>query len=91
MHLTAESHVGCSIEQLALYIQTNIVGTYTLLEAARNDWNKFDIDKKAAFRFHHISTDEVYGDLAGANSPFAEETAYKASFPFLPRKPPVST
>ncbi|MDH1469679.1 dTDP-glucose 4,6-dehydratase [Shewanella sp. GD03713] len=63
MHLAAESHVDRSITGPADFIQTNIVGTYTLLEAARQYWNELDAERKAAFRFHHISTDEVYGDL----------------------------
>lgn len=63
MHLAAESHVDRSIDGPAEFIQTNIVGTYTLLEAARAYWNALDSQRKQAFRFHHISTDEVYGDL----------------------------
>jgi len=63
MHLAAESHVDRSIDGPAEFIQTNIVGTYTLLEAARAYWNTLDSQRKQAFRFHHISTDEVYGDL----------------------------
>lgn len=63
MHLAAESHVDRSIDGPAEFIQTNIVGTYTLLEATRAYWNQLGADKKASFRFHHISTDEVYGDL----------------------------
>ena len=67
MHLAAESHVDRSIDGPAEFIQTNIVGTYTLLEAARAYWNQLDSDRKHAFRFHHISTDEVYGDLPHPN------------------------
>jgi len=63
MHLAAESHVDRSIDGPAAFIETNIVGTYTLLEAARSYWQSIDESRKAAFRFHHISTDEVYGDL----------------------------
>lgn len=63
MHLAAESHVDRSIDGPGEFIQTNIVGTYTLLEQARAYWNTLEGDKKANFRFHHISTDEVYGDL----------------------------
>src|SRR5690606_34710862 len=63
MHLAAESHVDRSIDGPAAFIETNIVGTYTLLEAARNYWQQLEEPRKAAFRFHHISTDEVYGDL----------------------------
>src|SRR5690606_17492856 len=63
MHLAAESHVDRSIDGPAAFIETNIVGTYTLLEAARQYWLGLDEAARAAFRFHHISTDEVYGDL----------------------------
>ncbi|MGL5532675.1 MAG: GDP-mannose 4,6-dehydratase, partial [Plesiomonas shigelloides] len=63
MHLAAESHVDRSITGPADFIETNIVGTYMLLEAARAYWNGLHDPRKAAFRFHHISTDEVYGDL----------------------------
>ena len=63
MHLAAESHVDRSIDGPAAFIQTNIVGTYTLLEAARNYWKNLPEDEQTRFRFHHISTDEVYGDL----------------------------
>ena len=64
MHLAAESHVDRSIDGPSDFIQTNIVGTYTLLESVRRYWNGLAEESKAAFRFHHISTDEVYGDLA---------------------------
>lgn len=64
MHLAAESHVDRSIDGPAAFIETNIVGTYTLLEAARAYWSALGADAKAAFRFHHISTDEVYGESA---------------------------
>ena len=67
MHLAAESHVDRSIDGPAEFIQTNIVGTYTLLEAVRAYWNELDSERKQAFRFHHISTDEVYGDLPHPN------------------------
>ena len=70
MHLAAESHVDRSIDGPAAFIETNIVGTYTLLEAARHFWSVLPEDKKAAFRFHHISTDEVYGDLEGTDDFF---------------------
>lgn len=77
MHLAAESHVDRSISGPAAFIETNIVGTYTLLEAARTYWNGLDEVRKAAFRFHHISTDEVYGDLPHPDevspSPLGEE------------------
>ena len=63
MHLAAESHVDRSIDGPAEFIQTNIVGTYILLEEARKYWSQLSDDKKQTFRFHHVSTDEVYGDL----------------------------
>ncbi|MDZ5515574.1 dTDP-glucose 4,6-dehydratase [Vibrio fluvialis] len=86
MHLAAESHVDRSIDGPAAFIETNIVGTYTLLEAARSYWNTLESDKKAAFRFHHISTDEVYGDLEGTNDLFTEETSYEPSSPYSASK-----
>lgn len=67
MHLAAESHVDRSIDGAAEFMQTNIIGTYTLLEAARTYWNTLDNTAKQTFRFHHISTDEVYGDLPHPN------------------------
>lgn len=75
MHLAAESHVDRSISGPAAFIETNIVGIYVLWEAARNYWNGLETDRKAVFRFHHISTDEVYGDLAHPD----EQAASKAS------------
>ena len=96
MHLAAESHVDRSIDGPAAFIETNIVGTYTLLEAARNYWQALSEDKKQAFRFHHISTDEVYGDLPHPNEVsntqhpvlplFTEETAYAPSSPYSASK-----
>ena len=91
MHLAAESHVDRSIDGPGEFIETNVVGTYTLLEAARRYYddlaeNKVAADnKKANFRFHHISTDEVYGDL-GATGLFTEETAYDPSSPYSASK-----
>ena len=82
MHLAAESHVDRSIDGPAAFIETNIVGTYTLLEAARAYWNSLNDEKKAAFRFHHISTDEVYGDLEGTDDLFTETTPYAPSSPY---------
>ncbi|MBK1872200.1 dTDP-glucose 4,6-dehydratase [Marinobacter sp. 1-3A] len=70
MHLAAESHVDRSIDGPAEFIETNIVGTYTLLEAIRQYWQSLEVEKKANFRFHHISTDEVYGDLPHPNDSF---------------------
>ncbi|MGR5422497.1 dTDP-glucose 4,6-dehydratase [Vibrio sp. PNB22_4_1] len=86
MHLAAESHVDRSIDGPAAFIETNIVGTYTLLEVARGYWNQLDDANKAAFRFHHISTDEVYGDLEGTGDLFTEETSYAPSSPYSASK-----
>ncbi|ATG76473.1 MULTISPECIES: dTDP-glucose 4,6-dehydratase [unclassified Pseudoalteromonas] len=92
MHLAAESHVDRSITGPAEFVQTNIVGTYNLLEAARNYWNNLEIDAKEVFRFHHISTDEVYGDLPhpdeqeGELPLFTEQTAYSPSSPYSASK-----
>ncbi|GHA06296.1 dTDP-glucose 4,6-dehydratase [Oceanisphaera arctica] len=86
MHLAAESHVDRSITGPAEFINTNIVGTYTLLEAARHYWNELDDTRKAAFRFHHISTDEVYGDLHGTDDLFTETTPYAPSSPYSASK-----
>ena len=86
MHLAAESHVDRSIDGPADFIHTNIVGTYTLLEATRKYWNNLESDKKASFRFHHISTDEVYGDLDGTTDLFTETTAYSPSSPYSASK-----
>ncbi len=85
MHLAAESHVDRSIAGPADFIQTNIVGTYTLLEAARSYWNTLDEARQAAFRFHHISTDEVYGSL-GETGFFTEQTAYEPNSPYSASK-----
>ncbi|KYK81341.1 dTDP-glucose 4,6-dehydratase [Aggregatibacter actinomycetemcomitans serotype e str. SC936] len=86
MHLAAESHVDRSIDGPAAFIETNIVGTYILLEAARAYWNSLNDEKKAVFRFHHISTDEVYGDLDGTNNLFIETTPYSPSSPYSASK-----
>ncbi|MDX1504592.1 MAG: dTDP-glucose 4,6-dehydratase [Spongiibacter sp.] len=86
MHLAAESHVDRSITGPGAFIQTNIVGTYTLLEAARDYWSGLDAEGKAAFRFHHISTDEVYGDLEGTDDLFLETTPYAPSSPYSASK-----
>lgn len=86
MHLAAESHVDRSIDGPAAFIETNIVGTYTMLEAARHYWqNLADVDKRA-FRFHHISTDEVFGDLHGTDDLFTETTPYAPSSPYSASK-----
>ena len=86
MHLAAESHVDRSIDGPATFIQTNIFGTYTLLEAARNYWESLPKDEQVLFRFHHISTDEVYGDLGGSLGLFTEKTPYAASSPYSASK-----
>lgn len=86
MHLAAESHVDRSIDGPAAFIQTNIVGTYSLLEAARKYWLSLTLDAKEAFRFHHISTDEVYGDLEGTTDLFIEATPYQPSSPYSASK-----
>jgi len=86
MHLAAESHVDRSIDNPGEFIQTNIVGTYALLEEARDYWSSLGGDKKEGFRFHHVSTDEVYGDLKGADDLFTEETPYAPSSPYSAAK-----
>lgn len=86
MHLAAESHVDRSIDGPAAFIQTNIVGTYTLLEVARKYWMGLDAEVKSKFRFHHISTDEVYGDLEGTTDLFTETTSYAPSSPYSASK-----
>ncbi|WP_432699376.1 dTDP-glucose 4,6-dehydratase [Kluyvera cryocrescens] len=86
MHLAAESHVDRSIDGPAAFIETNIVGTYTLLEAARGYWSALEDSAKAAFRFHHISTDEVYGDLHSMDDFFTETTPYAPSSPYSASK-----
>jgi dTDP-glucose 4,6-dehydratase len=86
MHLAAESHVDRSIDGPAAFIETNIIGTYTLLEAARQYWLGLAEAKKALFRFHHISTDEVYGDLEGVDDLFTEDTPYAPSSPYSASK-----
>ena len=94
MHLAAESHVDRSITGPADFIQTNIVGTYTLLEATRAYWNELSADKRSTFRFHHISTDEVYGDLPHPDEVqnsdelplFTETTPYAPSSPYSASK-----
>ncbi|RZR43924.1 dTDP-glucose 4,6-dehydratase [Vibrio vulnificus] len=86
MHLAAESHVDRSIDGPAAFIETNIVGTYNLLEAARAYWLTLEESAKAHFRFHHISTDEVYGDLEGTDDLFTETTSYAPSSPYSASK-----
>lgn len=86
MHLAAESHVDRSIDGPGEFIQTNILGTYTLLDQARAYWMGLDGEKKEGFRFHHISTDEVYGDLEGTDDLFTETTPYAPSSPYSASK-----
>ncbi|MFT5706033.1 MAG: dTDP-glucose 4,6-dehydratase [Oceanospirillaceae bacterium] len=85
MHLAAESHVDRSIAGSDQFIQTNIVGTFNLLEAARAYYSTLSEDKRADFRFHHISTDEVYGDL-GNEGVFTEDSSYNPSSPYSATK-----
>lgn len=85
MHLAAESHVDRSIEGPRAFIDTNIIGTYNLLEAARKYWDNLKGEKQSAFRFQHISTDEVYGSL-GATGLFTEERAYQPNSPYSASK-----
>ena len=86
MHLAAESHVDRSIDSPDDFIQTNIVGTYNMLEVARAYWLDLADTKKASFRFHHISTDEVYGDLENDDDLFTEDTPYAPSSPYSASK-----
>ncbi len=85
MHLAAESHVDRSIDGPADFIQTNIVGTYNLLDTAKKYWDCLTGEKKNNFRFHHVSTDEVYGDL-GETGLFTEKTSYEPSSPYSASK-----
>lgn len=85
MHLAAESHVDRSISGAGDFVQTNVMGTFTLLEAARRYWNALPADRKEAFRFLHVSTDEVYGSL-GDDGLFEEATAYDPSSPYSASK-----
>ncbi|EHU1846735.1 dTDP-glucose 4,6-dehydratase [Acinetobacter baumannii] len=86
MHLAAESHVDRSITGPYAFIETNVIGTYQMLEASRAYWLSLSDEKKAAFRFHHISTDEVYGDLEGTTDLFTETTSYSPSSPYSASK-----
>ncbi|ARD21655.1 dTDP-glucose 4,6-dehydratase [Shewanella japonica] len=89
MHLAAESHVDRSITGPSDFIQTNIVGTYTLLEATRSYWNELSDEAKKAFRFHHISTDEVYGDLPHPDEVQSKDelTLFSETTPYAPSSP----
>ena len=86
MHLAAESHVDRSIEGPAAFVQTNIVGTYILLEVCRQYWQGLTGAARDAFRFHHVSTDEVFGDLEGPEGLFTESTPYAPSSPYSASK-----
>lgn len=86
IHLAAESHVDRSIDDPAEFIQTNIVGTYTLLEQCRQYWEGLEPQRKQDFRFHHVSTDEVYGDLMYTDTRFTESTPYNPSSPYSASK-----
>ncbi len=86
MHLAAESHVDRSIDGPGTFIETNITGTYTLLEVTRAYWSQLPPARKESFRFHHVSTDEVYGDLHGVDDLFTETTPYAPSSPYSASK-----
>lgn len=86
MHLAAETHVDRSIDGSFAFIQTNIIGTHTLLEASRQYWNRLEGSKRRKFRFLHVSTDEVYGDLDKSDSFFKESTPYAPSSPYSASK-----
>lgn len=86
VHFAAESHVDRSIHGPGAFMQTNVTGTFTLLEAARGHWSTLEGDEKAAFRFHHVSTDEVYGSLGPTDAPFTETHAYEPNSPYSASK-----
>ena len=86
MHLAAETHVDRSIDGPAAFVHSNIVGTFTLLEAARRYWSELDPASKARFRLHHVSTDEVFGSLGPHDPPFTEETPYDPRSPYSASK-----
>jgi len=86
IHFAAESHVDRSIEGPADFVQTNVVGTFTLLEAVRNWWSGLDAARRAAFRFLHVSTDEVYGSLESDAPAFSETTPYAPNSPYAASK-----
>jgi dTDP-glucose 4,6-dehydratase len=86
VHFAAESHVDRSIHGPDAFIRTNVQGTFTLLEAARDHWSSLQADEKAAFRFLHVSTDEVYGSLGPSDPPFAETKAYEPNSPYSASK-----
>ena len=86
MHLAAESHVDRSIDGPSAFVETNVVGTFRLLDAALQHWRSLDEAGRAGFRFHHVSTDEVFGDLPFDDSSFSEETPYAPSSPYSASK-----
>ena len=86
MHLAAESHVDRSIDGPSEFMNTNIIGTYNLLEVAKKYWQGLAEEAKQGFRFHHVSTDEVYGDLEGTDDLFTEQTPYAPSSPYSASK-----
>ena len=86
VHFAAESHVDRSIHGPADFVQTNVFGTFTLLEAARAYWNRLEGAARANFRFHHVSTDEVYGSLGSDDAPFTETTPYAPNSPYSASK-----
>lgn len=86
LHLAAESHVDRSIDSPGVFIETNVLGTYTLLEVARKYWKSLSQESAREFRFHHVSTDEVYGDLSDTGALFTEETPYEPSSPYSASK-----
>ncbi|WP_431050660.1 dTDP-glucose 4,6-dehydratase [Roseateles sp. L2-2] len=86
VHFAAESHVDRSIHGPGAFMRTNVEGTFTLLEAARAFWSALEGDAKTAFRFHHVSTDEVYGSLKAEDPPFAETNAYEPNSPYSASK-----
>jgi dTDP-glucose 4,6-dehydratase len=86
MHLAAESHVDRSIDGPAPFIQSNVVGTFVLLEAAREYWSGLQAARKSGFRFHHVSTDEVFGALGHEDPPFTETTSYDPRSPYSASK-----
>ena len=86
VNFAAESHVDRSIHGPAEFVQTNIVGTFNLLECARSYWNELELDKKSLFRFHHVSTDEVYGSLSKTDPAFTETNSYEPNSPYSASK-----
>ena len=86
INFAAESHVDRSIHGPAEFVQTNVMGTFNLLECARSYWNDLDLEKKAAFRFHHVSTDEVYGSLSKSDPAFTETNSYEPNSPYSASK-----